>query len=125
MIQFNPATRGKCPELLSDLAAQCAAVLTETLDIGADTANQTGLEIACRMAAHWGGQLVYFPKGLSYELSKRDRRIFAEFSGTNHADLAIRYGVSVQWVYKIIKMARVEEIRKGNAASSTIKSKQD
>ena len=112
MVQFDHTTRGKSPELLTDLAAQCAVVLRETHGVAAAAADQAGLEIACRMAAHWGGQLVYFPKGLSYRLSERDRQIVAEFNGTNHADLAIKYNISIQWVYKIIKMACEEGVRK-------------
>ncbi|MBG4648123.1 hypothetical protein I5F68_30295 [Pseudomonas aeruginosa] len=62
------------------------------------------------MAAHWGGQNIYFPMGLSIKLSRRDRQIYDKFNGHNQSDLAREFGVSLQWVYKIIKAVRKEEI---------------
>jgi Mor family transcriptional regulator len=110
-IAFSTSSRSKCPELLSDLAAQCAEALGELLGLDAERGEQVGREIADRMAAHWGGQVIYFPKGLFYKLSQRDLCIFDEFNGTNHSDLALKYGVSLQWVYKIIKTVRAQEIK--------------
>jgi Mor family transcriptional regulator len=104
------AFHSKCPELLIDLAAQSAAALQEVLGIDPDRAEQAGRVIADRMSANWAGQSIYFPKGLSYRLSLRDRKLFADFNGVNHNDLAKKYGVSIQWVYKIIKAVRTEEI---------------
>ncbi|MCM2545448.1 Mor transcription activator family protein [Burkholderia glumae] len=48
--------------------------------------------------------------GVSYRLSQRDRQIFEEFRGDNQAELARKFGVSLQWVYKIIKTVRREDI---------------
>ncbi|WP_234419688.1 Mor transcription activator family protein [Burkholderia oklahomensis] len=45
----------------------------------------------------------------SYKPSQRDRRIFDEFRGDNHGELARKYGVSIQWIYKIIKAVGREE----------------
>ena len=104
--------RSKGPELLTDLADQCARILQETAGLEQDKAEQTGREIANRMATHWGGQNIYFPMGLSYKLSQRDRLIFADFDGTNHGELARKYGVSLQWIYKIVKNMRQEEVAK-------------
>ncbi len=102
--------KSKGPELLVDLSLQVAQALIELADLGADQANQLGREIADRMAGHWGGQNIYFPMGVSYRLSQRDRQIFDEFRGDNHAELARKFGVSLQWIYKIIKAVRREEI---------------
>lgn len=106
----NGDFKSKGPELLVDLADQIAVALKETLSLTAEQALQIGREIAERMAGHWGGQNVYFPMGLSYKLSQRDRQIFDEFNGTNHSDLARKYVVSLQWIYKIVKAVRQEEI---------------
>jgi Mor family transcriptional regulator len=102
--------KSKGPELLVDLADQCAVALKEIAGLDVDAAAQVGREIADRMAAHWGGQNIYFPMGLSYKLSQRDRQIFDEFNGVNHSDLARKYRVSLQWVYKIVKTVRRAEI---------------
>jgi Mor family transcriptional regulator len=104
--------RNKSPELLADLASQCSAVIHERLGLDAVKADEIGRETAERMSFIWGGQNVYFPKGLIYQLSIRDRQIFDEFNGKNHADLARKYKVSLQWIYKLIKTVRAEEIAK-------------
>lgn len=108
--------RSKGPELLVDLAQHVAASVVELAGLGSDRAEQVGREVAERMASHWGGQNIYFPMGLSYKLSQRDRQIFDEFTGSNHSELARKYGVSLQWIYKIIKTVRQEEVARRQAA---------
>lgn len=107
---LNDTFKSKGPELLVDLADQCAFALREIAGMDDDMSNQVAREVADRMASHWGGQNIYFPMGLSYKLSQRDHQIFAEFNGVNHSDLARKYGVSLQWIYKIVKMVRKEEL---------------
>ncbi|WP_432719889.1 DNA-binding protein [Jeongeupia wiesaeckerbachi] len=102
--------RSKGPELLVDLALHTAAALVELAGVEGARAEQLGREVADRMAGHWGGQNIYFPMGLSYKLSQRDRSIYDKFNGTNQSDLAREFGVSLQWVYKIIKAVRAEEM---------------
>jgi Mor family transcriptional regulator len=53
-----------------------------------------------------GGQMVYFPKGLLDNIDARNKRIWEEFTGHNHYDIARLYGVSVQHVYRIVKLGR-------------------
>ncbi len=106
------ALRSKGPELLADLADHVTAVLVELAHLEQIEAKAIATEIANRMASHWGGQNVYFPMGLSYKLSQRDRQIYDEFDGHNQSALARKYKVSIQWVYKIIKTVRIEEIAK-------------
>lgn len=102
--------RSKGPELLSDLAAHTATTLVELLKIDPEQANQAGMELANRMAGVWGGQNIYFPMGLSYKLSQRDLEIFSKFNGTNHSELAREYHCSLQWIYKIVKTVRADEL---------------
>lgn len=112
--------KSKGPELLVDLAEQCAQVLREKAGLDRDKADQVAREVADHMAGHWGGQNIYFPMGLSYRLSQRDRQIYDEFDGANHSDLARKWGVSLQWVYKIVKTVGAEETarRQGNLFSA-------
>jgi len=104
--------RSKGPELLVDMAQHVSICLVELLAVDKDKADHVSQEIANRMAAHWGGQNIYFPMGLSYKLTQRDQQIYDEFTGDNQSDLARKYGVSIQWIYKIIKTVRQEEIAK-------------
>jgi Mor family transcriptional regulator len=109
---MNDDFKSKGPELLVDLAQHVAHALMELAGIERERAEQLGREIADRMAAHWGGQNIYFPMGLSYKLSRRDRQIYDEFTGDNQSELARRHTVSLQWVYKIIKAVHREEVAK-------------
>ena len=111
--------KSKGPELLVDLAELCALALKESAGLDKDKADQVGREIAERMASHWGGQNIYFPMGLSYKLSQRDRQIYDDFTGANHSELARKYGVSLQWIYKIVKTVRQEEMARRQGALFT------
>jgi Mor family transcriptional regulator len=62
------------------------------------------------MCQHWGGQLLYFPKGESLHRSERDLKIYGEFNGSNQAELAQKYETSIQHVYRIIEAVRADEI---------------
>jgi len=101
--------RSKGPELLHDLAEHVATALVELIELDRARAKHVGLEIARRMAGHWGGQLVYFPLGTAIELSERDCAIWQKFTGANHSELAREFKVSLQWIYKIVKAMRLEE----------------
>ena len=98
--------RSKGPELLADLTDHITAALRQLAHTEDRQAEKIAREITRRMAQHWGGQNVYFPLGKSSKSAERDRCILAEFNGSNHASLAQKHGISVQWVYKIIKNAR-------------------
>jgi Mor family transcriptional regulator len=102
--------RSKAPELLTDLTEHIAVALCELVSMEAGKAEHVAKEVTERMAAHWGGQNVYFPMGQSVQLSRRDRQIYDGFNGTNHSELARKYGVSLQWIYKIVKAVRKQEI---------------
>jgi len=102
--------KSKGPELLVDLAEQVSLALQELVGIDKAKTDQVAREVADRMAGHWGGQNIYFPMGLSWQLSRRDRQIYDEFTGSNHSELVRKYNVSLQWVYKIVKTVGREEL---------------
>ncbi len=101
--------KSKGPELLHDLAQHTSAALQELIELDKPKADHVGNALANRMASHWGGQLVYFPVGMASKLSARDLSVWHEFNGRNHSELARKYGVSLQWVYKIVKAMRQRE----------------
>lgn len=102
--------RSKGPELLVDLTDHIAIALVELASMESGTAQQVAGEITDRMSAHWGGQNIYFPIGQSIKLSRRDRQIYDDFNGSNHRELVAKYGASLQWIYKIVKAVRKEEL---------------
>ena len=104
--------KSKGPELLVDLAFHIGEVIKEFCPTYAEKSDEIGQIVASRMAVHWGGQNVYFPMGFNYRLSIRDLKVYSEFNGTNQGDLARKYGVSLQWIYRILKDVHAEELFK-------------
>jgi Mor family transcriptional regulator len=99
------------PELLADLADQVAVKLVEN-GIEAERAADIGLSAAEHIRANWSGQSLYLPKGVQYDLSRRDVEIFERFNGTNHEVLAREYNLTVMRIYQIVKAVRAEMVRK-------------
>jgi Mor family transcriptional regulator len=103
--------RSGYPELLADLADQVAAKLVET-GIDVERAAEIGFATAEHVRINWSGQSLYLPKGVQYQLSRRDVEIFERFDGTNHGALAHEYNLTVMRIYQIVKAVRTEMIRK-------------
>lgn len=98
--------RSKGPELLVELAQHTATTVREIIEIDIAVADQIGEAVANRMMQVWGGQNVYFPMGMVWKVSQRDREIFLEFDGRNHHELARKFGVSLQWIYSVVKRVK-------------------
>lgn len=109
----NSASKDAAEDLLLDLAHQVAAKAVEMLDVNKDIGLQLGQEVANSFAVNYGKQLIYIPCGLSIQVSTRNLEIWAKFTGSNHRDLAKEYGVSLQWLYHIVKEMRKEDRSQG------------
>lgn len=79
-------------------------LLTEALRERA--ASETATALADYLCFSWGGHQPYIPK----DSQRRAARLYREFTGSNHEELARKYGLSVSAVYKIIQ--RVRETRR-------------
>lgn len=100
------------PELLADLVDRCVSIC-QTQGLTDEQADAIALALEQEMSAAWGGQVIYFPKGARMRVTAKHLQIYHEFTGHNHAELAERHGVSVHWVYAIIKRVGDELRRKG------------
>jgi Mor family transcriptional regulator len=105
--------KSKGPELLTDMFDHITAILKKQLppDLQAN-ADNIAQEITDHMAAHWGGQNVYFPMGANLNSHRLAQKIYKEFDGTNVPLLASTYKMSVQWIYALIKQIKEEELEK-------------
>ena len=70
------------------------------------------LVMARAQALHHGGTLLYLPKGHTMKTRQRWQAIWDEFNGTNHEALALKHGVNVKAVYKILGVMRLEHKKK-------------
>lgn len=98
-------TDSRIPELVADLEAQAAAFLAAE-QIPSHTAQLVSRKLSRHLCSNWGGQLIYFPKNQGGELDERDKQIYAEFNGRNHHELAKKYNLTEQRIYKIVKLAK-------------------
>jgi Mor family transcriptional regulator len=97
--------------LLDDVASYISTLLVRIGVLGEEQAEWAGQEASLELAKAWGGQLVYVPMTLAHERQLRDHKVWAEFNGHNHAELAQKYAISVPWVYRIIRRMRDVESR--------------
>lgn len=98
---------------MADLAKYTVTAVRECFpDIDAEMAENIGMIVALKTGHNWGGLNVYVPKSMSLFACEREKQIFNEFTGNNHAYLAKKYGLSLQWIYKIVKRVQKEEIAK-------------
>lgn len=98
--------------LLQDLSDKLAESAHSRLGIDKDTAEKFAKEAAIRLAGDWGGQLIYIPMDLAGRLISRNEVLYREFTGGNASELAFKYQLSVQQVYRIIKAMRAERTTK-------------
>ena len=89
-------------ELLSDIAAHIEHTLIEH-NIEAGVAEQAGSAAADHLSVAWAGCTVCFPKDHRFKLTKRDLQILSEFNGRNHHALALKYNLTENAVYKLLK----------------------
>ncbi|GFM37713.1 Mor transcription activator family protein [Desulfovibrio psychrotolerans] len=90
-------------ELLKDVQITVQATVEQELRIRgmvdmSGLPENLGRVVSSRLAEEWGGQLVYIPMNIG----RRNARIYDQFTGDNVHDLAKKFRLSVQRVYKII-----------------------
>lgn len=91
--------------LLNDISDKLTALAVRE-GINPELAENIGREAATFLADDWGGQSIYIPMDLSAKLSARNEEIYKLFTGDNISELAKRFGLSVQTVYRIVKAER-------------------
>jgi Mor family transcriptional regulator len=104
--------KGAYPEELQDFADKAAVFLQEDAAIDPDMARAIAWKLAEYMRREWGGRELYFPKGISWECTQRDREIFARFNGENYEQLAREEGLTVMRIRQIVNAVRAYEMAK-------------
>jgi Mor family transcriptional regulator len=107
-------TRSQAPEYLASLITYTTCELVKN-GIDKENAERIAHDVSKQMCEQWGGQIIYFPYWMRMELSARDRKIYEEFNGHNHADLCRRHEISLQSIYRIIKFVKEEETARRQA----------
>lgn len=98
------------PEILADVVDDLTTRLADHVE--PQSARKIAFEHAEYLRKHWGGQDLYIPKGVAWDLSERDRQMVKEFNGHNHDQLARKYNLTTVRVYQILKVAQREWLGK-------------
>jgi len=113
---LNDTSDGRMAERRHELYADLMDLVQRQLaeyDVGANEATLIATDLADRLASHWGGQNITFPKEYRRKLSRLEAEIYQAHYGHNLAELAQRYDISERGLRKMI--ARVtKRIRSGN-----------
>lgn len=102
--------QGAAGDLLKALADHVAETAKQTLEVDDDLAEALGHEVATLMAQVWGGQQLYMPKGVCLQASKLHQKIYDDWTGRNHREVARKHNVSLQFVYRVVKRIRAATI---------------
>ncbi|MGO1000874.1 Mor transcription activator family protein [Lysobacter sp. CA196] len=93
-------------DFFSEVAGQAQGLLLEHDVCTPEAARLIGHELGQRLADLWGGQSLYIPQGVSLRVLPIHAEIYQRFNGRNAPELAREYGLSIQWVYVVIKRMR-------------------
>ena len=90
------------PELLEQMGQIIGRKLLE-LDVPSEKASHAAFDIVESVRNEIGGVQLYIPRGMRFELSRRDHEIYNKFNGRNYHNLAREYGLSEMQIRNIVK----------------------
>lgn len=81
-------------------------------DLGLDesTAVAVASDSIHQLCSELGPDLVYIPRGLEFEVTKKHRAIYEDFNGRNMHEVVAKHKVSPQWVYSICARIRKADL---------------
>lgn len=83
-----------------------------SMNLPQSQATQKALSMVEALRVGLGGGVFYIPRGLGYQLSLRDEKIWNEFTGNNIPELAIKYELSHMQIRNVLSIARARETAK-------------
>lgn len=96
------------PELLEQMGQLIGRKLVEH-GFSIDKVSSMAFDITETIRNEIGGVQQYIPRGVRYQLSKRDEIIFQGFNGRNYHELAHQYNLSEMQIRNIIKRSAGRE----------------
>lgn len=85
------------------------ARLMDVLGLPADAASQVALEVLRQVLESCGGEYFYVPKDIRLAAHGRDAEVWREFNGHNQRELARKYSLTLQYIYRIIARQREKD----------------
>ncbi len=100
-------------ELFTDLIALLERQLQEN-GVAPTEATLIASDLADRLADHWGGQNLTFPKDYRRKLSRIEIEIYDAFKGHNLGEVAQRFNISERGLRKLIARVKKRLVAHGN-----------
>lgn len=104
-------SRSNGPELLQELRDHTVDVLVQH-GVTADQATTIAADLIDRMRRSWGGQQVYFPVGLTFDIEDKHWAIWNDYNGRNRDAVCRKHSISVQHFYRVIDRIRQLETQR-------------
>lgn len=104
-------------ELLDDLVATAERIFLEQ-DVPPAVAIVAANTLADRLADHWGGQNLTFPRDYRWKLAKVELEIFDRFNGNNYDELIRAYSMTERGLRKLIARVRAKLARQAATQQS-------
>lgn len=92
-------------ELLTDMMALAEQTLTEH-GVGSNESVLIASALADRLADHWGGQNITFPKDFRWKLNRLELEIYDFYNGGNLGETALKFNITERGLRKLIARAR-------------------
>lgn len=120
--EFAAQERGaslKGTELTACMAAFLANFLRQH-GLSEKQAAEISLDLMAEMSRHYGGQNVYFARDMKQKNAARADEIYDRFSRNELSLMEItqEYGISLQWVYHLLRTVRVQRREARDAAAA-------
>jgi len=110
--KIDMSKRGKFTEVLEQLAAAIAAGYVEEFKDTPDNARKRANLAIHRIQAEASGTGIYIAKGHLWHIDQLHRRIYARFTGNNHAALAREFDLTERQIYSIVAAVAQEEFER-------------
>jgi len=83
--------------------------------IGLDgaAAAEVAQQITDEVVREFRGQMIYVPVRRHNGRKADHKQVYAEFNGSNHQELASKFGYSVQHIYRLIKAMKHQPKKQG------------
>jgi Mor family transcriptional regulator len=95
------------PEVMREIADVVARSLVES-GVQRERALALGEAAAEAVRERHGGTLMYLPKGYTMKTQRRWQALWEDFTGDNHAALAIKHDMNVKGVYRVLAVMRAQ-----------------
>lgn len=103
-------TQQPTPGVIASILGSVERTLLKSSALDQTQVRLIATEITRNIVSDIGGCEYYIPKNINVQTNERYNALWDDFTGNNHHALAVKYGMSITWVYQCI--ARIRDSKK-------------